>query len=107
MHIEYAYHVVGLAALSVFLHDCMEDGMILDWWLPGLLKARTGKPFDVCKRFLYMRMPKWLKPLGGCLYCMNFWITAAGAVLLGVPVLIPLYAGVTHVLVNIYKRFVW
>ncbi len=52
--------VVGIASalLTDFFFDCMADNMILGQW-GEIVKDKF-----------------WLKPLGGCLICTNFWITA-------------------------------
>ena len=89
------------ACLSVFISDCMEEGMILDWWLPGILNTRTGRSMQACRRFLDGQLPWWMKPLGGCVYCMNAWVTAAVFLLCEGPLaMLPLAVGVSHVAVR-------
>jgi len=43
--------------LTFFLDDCMSPGMIFHKW------------------FVFVQGKYWLKPLGGCMKCTNFWIT--------------------------------
>lgn len=72
------------ALLSLFLDFCFRDGNILDFWIKFLLVNTFGRKFvtdflEVGTREeleeLAVHENKWLKPLGLCVVCYNFWIT--------------------------------
>ncbi len=56
------------ASLTLFLDMCMQEGMILHRYY----KAIEGLPVVV------------FKPLGGCTYCMGFWIYIISIILIHV-----------------------
>lgn len=55
---------LGTAGMSLFVQECMKEGMILNWY---------GKLIN----YLWdsTKFPKWLlKPLGMCIYCFSSWV---------------------------------
>lgn len=61
--------IVGVACafLTYMLQMMMEQGHIL----------RRYRVWLDC--FIYDRFPMLYKPLGACIFCMNFWVTVIGA----------------------------
>jgi hypothetical protein len=64
------------ALFTDFLFDCLQDGMIFEKW----------------GRFVDGKF--WFKPLGGCIICTNFWITA---MLILLCYLMPLIVGILFI----------
>lgn len=56
--VSFAFVGLTAALITDFLFDCLQDGMIFSKW---------GK---------FVEDKFWMKPLGGCLICTNFWISA-------------------------------
>lgn len=109
------------ALLSMFLDFCFREDNIFGGWLeflysqsvPGLLRQQMQN-FDREDRFKAIT-DWWFKPLGGCVICMNVWISfcICGcfykriALDLGVSVFIETIAGVLLVVLlsNFIVRF--
>ena len=74
------------AAFSRFIDMCFEEDMILHGYMLWLQKKTKSKFVNVVntdtkemeQRVLHSH---WLyKPLGGCIYCMSWWITTLPAI---------------------------
>lgn len=68
------------AVLSLFLEFCFREGHIFEGWLN--FWAKRHLPEDVWEDEKIDREDKlelvtwfWFKPLGGCVVCMNVWIS--------------------------------
>lgn len=82
--------IIELALLSalhsLFLDFCFREGNIFDGWLefwyrqsvPGKIREQLDSQKDVTRedRFEHINW-FWFKPLGGCVVCMNVWISFA------------------------------
>lgn len=58
--INYILLSFGIACFSSFIEFCISPNQILSFYYE-----------------LIYKLPKWLfKPLGGCIVCMNYWLTS-------------------------------
>lgn len=76
------YDILLTACLTLFLEICMREGMIfgrwLEWWADFIIKRKRcaiemieGESLRDSKIYA---AGFWLKPLGSCIVCFNFWI---------------------------------
>lgn len=74
------------AALTRFIDMCFDEGMILHGyfkWLERITNVRKGNAVNEESRELepFVVSSDWLyKPLGGCIYCMGFWLCVPACV---------------------------
>lgn len=75
-------HIVELAfisaLISLFLDFCFREGNILGWWIDFLIDAEL--PESVTRDLKReekeeMVFAWWYKPLGGCVVCLNAWVS--------------------------------
>lgn len=75
-------HIVELAVIaaliSLFLDFCFREGNILGWWIDLLIDIEL--PSSVTKDLSRdekeeMIRAWWYKPLGGCVVCLNAWVS--------------------------------
>lgn len=101
-------HAVGIAlfgsSLSFFLEFCFRPGAIFSFWTRFIEKNFRDNPKNPFG-FLF-------NPLGGCIYCMNIWITlfifVAFAFFLATPLLFLLPSLlVSHLVLNVFDRLFW
>lgn len=78
----FSCYIVELAALSalisLFLDFCFREGNILGWWIDFLIDVElphltnSGIEREDKEKLVYSW---WYKPLGGCVVCMNVWVS--------------------------------
>lgn len=78
------WYIIELAAISalfsLFLDFCFREGNIFAGWIDFLIDAEL--PESVTKDLKRsekddLMFSWWYKPLGGCVVCMNVWISFA------------------------------
>lgn len=72
------------AALTDFLYDCMEDGMIFDHygaWVQKEVRHNRKVEQDIentgASMLTTIPVPKWKKPIGACMRCSTTWMAIA------------------------------
>jgi hypothetical protein len=76
-------------ALVCFLDKSMDEGMINNWYF---------KLIDKLPTYLY-------NPLGGCIYCFNFWVTLIITLSYYKLIFFPLIVGISHLVVTLYDHY--
>ena len=87
--ILFLFTVSYASLLSLFLEFCFRSGNVFGWWLP--LVARTwigskenqytlewvnGNQEDTLDDFLIDKAHNVTSPLGACVVCFGFWVSA-------------------------------
>lgn len=89
---------IACGSLSMLLSFCFEKGNIFDFWLPFVARtlsynssSELEKEIEDCNNincinyvlteYAYKNIPLY-KPLGGCVICMNVWLTLIAFTLL-------------------------
>ena len=71
---------LGSGLFGAFAGFCLEEGNVFGFYFTRLRYYFYEKPVigleDFPKRKIYYKFLLFLyKPLGGCVYCLNFWLT--------------------------------